>query len=115
MEMTNGLGVLEGGGVVDALAVGVLLPITRSLWGEGADLRRLVDLGRRAEALGFDSVWVNDSLVSPRIEALAMLSALAPVTSRVELGTAALLPVLRRPVQAANALASVDLLSGGRL
>jgi alkanesulfonate monooxygenase SsuD/methylene tetrahydromethanopterin reductase-like flavin-dependent oxidoreductase (luciferase family) len=33
----------------------------------------------------------------------------------VTLGTAALLPVLRRPVQAAQALASIDLLSGGRL
>jgi alkanesulfonate monooxygenase SsuD/methylene tetrahydromethanopterin reductase-like flavin-dependent oxidoreductase (luciferase family) len=33
----------------------------------------------------------------------------------VTLGTAALLPVLRRPVQAAQTLASIDLLSGGRL
>lgn len=44
-----------------------------------------------------------------------MLAAVAPLTSRVTLGTAALLPVLRRPVQAAQALASIDLLSGGRL
>ena len=34
---------------------------------------------------------------------------------RVTLGTSALLPVLRRPVQAAQALASIDRLSGGRL
>jgi alkanesulfonate monooxygenase SsuD/methylene tetrahydromethanopterin reductase-like flavin-dependent oxidoreductase (luciferase family) len=44
-----------------------------------------------------------------------MLAAVAPLTSRVTLGTAALLPVLRRPVQAAQTLASIDLLSGGRL
>lgn len=44
-----------------------------------------------------------------------MLAALAPVTERATLGTGALLPFLRRPVQAAQALASVDLLSGGRL
>src|SRR5262249_23758333 len=50
-----------------------------------------------------------------RIEALTMLAAVAPLTSRVALGTAALLPVLRRPVQAAQTLASIDLLSGGRL
>ena len=37
------------------------------------------------------------------------------MTRTVTLGTAALLPVLRRPVQAAQALASIDLLSGGRL
>jgi alkanesulfonate monooxygenase SsuD/methylene tetrahydromethanopterin reductase-like flavin-dependent oxidoreductase (luciferase family) len=44
-----------------------------------------------------------------------MLAAVAPATRRVRLGTAALLPVLRRPVQAAQTLASIDLLSGGRL
>ncbi len=44
-----------------------------------------------------------------------MLAALAPVTERATLGTGALLPFLRRPIQAAQSLASVDLLSGGRL
>jgi alkanesulfonate monooxygenase SsuD/methylene tetrahydromethanopterin reductase-like flavin-dependent oxidoreductase (luciferase family) len=58
---------------------------------------------------------VNDSLISPRIEALTMRAALAPVTERVTLGTGALLPFPRRPIQAAQSLASVDLLSGGRL
>ena len=43
-----------------------------------------------------------------------MLAALAPVTERVTLGTGALLPFLRRPIQAAQSLASVDLLSGGQ-
>jgi alkanesulfonate monooxygenase SsuD/methylene tetrahydromethanopterin reductase-like flavin-dependent oxidoreductase (luciferase family) len=60
-------------------------------------------------------VWVNDSVISPRIEPLTMLAAVASVTERVTLGTATLLPVLRRPVLAAQALASLDLLSGGRL
>lgn len=93
---------------------GVLIPIGKAQWGP-ADPRQLVDFARRAERLGFDSLWVNDSLISPRIEALTMLAAAAPVTEQVTLGTAALLPVLRRPVQAAQTLASVDLLSGGRL
>src|SRR5262249_58810910 len=39
----------------------------------------------------------------------------ARLMSRVTVGRAALLPVLRRPVQAAQTLASIDLLSGGRL
>ena len=43
-----------------------------------------------------------------------MLSALAPLTQAVTLGTATLLPFLRRPVQTAHALASIDVLSGGR-
>jgi alkanesulfonate monooxygenase SsuD/methylene tetrahydromethanopterin reductase-like flavin-dependent oxidoreductase (luciferase family) len=94
---------------------GVLLPTGKAQWGEGADPRELIDFAVRAEGLGYDSLWVNDSLLSPRIEALTMLAAAAPVTDRVTLGTAALLPVLRRPVQAAQTLASIDLLSGGRL
>ena len=97
------------------MRTGVLIPTGRAQWGEGTDPRELIGFVQRAEQFGFDSVWVNDSLLSPRIEALAMLSAAAVVTERVALGTAALMPVLRRPVQAAQALASIDLLSGGRL
>jgi alkanesulfonate monooxygenase SsuD/methylene tetrahydromethanopterin reductase-like flavin-dependent oxidoreductase (luciferase family) len=44
-----------------------------------------------------------------------MLAALAPATETATLGTAALMPFLRRPIQAAQSLASIDLLSGGRL
>ncbi|WP_238013425.1 LLM class flavin-dependent oxidoreductase [Dactylosporangium sp. AC04546] len=94
---------------------GVLLPTGAAQWVPGDDPRDLVGFARAAEQAGFASLWVNDSLISPRIEALTMLAALAPATERVALGTAALLPFLRRPVQAAQSLASIDLLSGGRL
>jgi alkanesulfonate monooxygenase SsuD/methylene tetrahydromethanopterin reductase-like flavin-dependent oxidoreductase (luciferase family) len=98
------------------IKLGVLVPTGQAQWaGGGGGARALADFAARAEGLGYDSLWVNDSLLSPRIEALTMLAALAPVTSRVTLGTAALLPVLRRPVLAAQTLASVDQLSGGRL
>jgi alkanesulfonate monooxygenase SsuD/methylene tetrahydromethanopterin reductase-like flavin-dependent oxidoreductase (luciferase family) len=53
--------------------------------------------------------------MGPRIETLAFLSAAAAVTDRITLGTAALQPVLRRPVQTAQVLASIDQLSQGRL
>jgi alkanesulfonate monooxygenase SsuD/methylene tetrahydromethanopterin reductase-like flavin-dependent oxidoreductase (luciferase family) len=99
----------------DDIRFGVLLPIGKAQWGKGTDPRDLIGFAILAERLGYDSLWVNDSLLSPRIEALTMLAAAAPVTDRVTLGTAALLPVLRRPVQAAQTLASIDLLSGGRL
>ncbi|CAL29843.1 MULTISPECIES: LLM class flavin-dependent oxidoreductase [Frankia] len=97
------------------IRLGVLVPVGKAQWGAGTDPRELVDFAVRAEELGYDSLWVNDSLLGPRIEALTMLAAVAPVTHRVTLGTATLLPVLRRPVQAAQTLASLDLLSGGRL
>jgi alkanesulfonate monooxygenase SsuD/methylene tetrahydromethanopterin reductase-like flavin-dependent oxidoreductase (luciferase family) len=99
----------------DDVRLGVLLPTGLAQWGDGTDPRQLIDFAVRAERSGYDSVWVNDSIVSPRIEALTMLAAVSAVTNRVALGTAALMPVLRRPVQAAQSIASLDLLSGGRL
>lgn len=92
--------------------LGILLPTDRARWD---DARQLVDFAVRAERLGYDSVWANDTLLSPRIEPLAMLAALSSATERVTLGTAALLPAFRRPVTAAQALASIDHLSAGRL
>jgi alkanesulfonate monooxygenase SsuD/methylene tetrahydromethanopterin reductase-like flavin-dependent oxidoreductase (luciferase family) len=96
------------------LRLGVMPPLAADPWA-GADLRRLLDFARAVEDLGFDSLWANDSLVRPRIEALTFLSAAAAVTERITLGTAALQPVLRRPVQTAQVLASIDRLSRGRL
>jgi alkanesulfonate monooxygenase SsuD/methylene tetrahydromethanopterin reductase-like flavin-dependent oxidoreductase (luciferase family) len=80
------------------------------------DLRQLLALAERAEALGFDSVWAGDSILArPRLEALTTLAAVAARTQRVQLGTAVLLPALRHPVILANEAANVDLISQGRL
>ena len=92
---------------MDDIELGVLIPVGQAQWGPGADPRELPGFAVRAEELGYSSLWVNDSLISPRIEALTMLAAVAPLTSRVTLGTAALLPVLRRPVQATQAHADI--------
>jgi alkanesulfonate monooxygenase SsuD/methylene tetrahydromethanopterin reductase-like flavin-dependent oxidoreductase (luciferase family) len=99
----------------DDIRLGVVLPTGKAQWAEGIDPRGLIDFAVRAEALGFASVWAGDTLLRPIIEPFTMLSAAAAVTGRVMLGTAALLPALRRPVQAAQVIASLDLLSGGRL
>jgi alkanesulfonate monooxygenase SsuD/methylene tetrahydromethanopterin reductase-like flavin-dependent oxidoreductase (luciferase family) len=95
--------------------LGVVLPTGIARWGIDADSRELIRFARRAEDLGFASVWTGDTLLRPIIEPLTMLSAVAAVTERITIGTATLLPALRRPVQAAHALASLDQLSGGRL
>jgi alkanesulfonate monooxygenase SsuD/methylene tetrahydromethanopterin reductase-like flavin-dependent oxidoreductase (luciferase family) len=80
------------------------------------DASRLVELAVRAERAGFDSVWTGDSpLARTRLDPVALLAAVSAVTSRVTVGTAALLAPLRQPVLAAHALASVDQLSAGRL
>ncbi len=97
------------------IQLGVVLPTGKAQWGEGTDPRELVDFAVRAEALGFDSIWAADTLLRPVIEPFTMLSAVATATERARVGTAALLPALRRPIQTAQAIASLDLLSGGRL
>jgi alkanesulfonate monooxygenase SsuD/methylene tetrahydromethanopterin reductase-like flavin-dependent oxidoreductase (luciferase family) len=76
----------------------------------------VVDASSYAEGLGFDSVWVGDSvLAKPRLEPISTLAAVASATDAVHLGTAVYLPTLRDPVHVAHQTATVDQLSGGRL
>lgn len=76
----------------------------------------VVGLAGRAEALGFSSVWVGDSvLAKPRHDPFTTLAAVASATEAVGLGTAVHLPVLRNPVHVAHRTATLDQVSGGRL
>ena len=78
-------------------------------------LSDLLELAERAEALGFDSVWVGDSLFSkPRWEPITLLSAISQRTSRVKLGTACMVSGTRHPLYLALEWATLDQLSGGR-
>lgn len=83
-----------------------------------------VELAQEAEALGFDSIWTTDHLMMPKgfedpygsvLESLVTLSYLAAVTERVRLGTSIVVLPQREPVLAAKQLATIDVLSGGRL
>src|SRR4051812_30126439 len=70
----------------------------------------------RAEALGFDSVWLRDRHLQPGISSpVAMLAAATQRTNRIELGTAVIPLGLENPLRLAEDLATVDILSGGRL
>jgi alkanesulfonate monooxygenase SsuD/methylene tetrahydromethanopterin reductase-like flavin-dependent oxidoreductase (luciferase family) len=101
--------------VTDHIQYGLLLPTSGVQLLDPKAARGLIELAVEVERLGFDSVWAGDSLSRGRIEPLALLSAVAAVTERVTLGTAALMPAFRHPVPAAQALSSLDLLSAGRL
>jgi alkanesulfonate monooxygenase SsuD/methylene tetrahydromethanopterin reductase-like flavin-dependent oxidoreductase (luciferase family) len=95
---------------------GILLPTREAVISKRADPSTIFDLADRAEALGFHSVWVGDSLTArPRIEALATLAAVGGRTRRVRLGTAVFLAALRHPVLLAYQLASLDWLTRGRV
>ena len=77
----------------------------------------LIRLAERAEETGvFGSVWVGDSLLAkPRLECVALLSAIAARTSRVTLGTVCMASfTLREPILLAIQWATVDVLSKGR-
>ncbi|GAA4618386.1 LLM class flavin-dependent oxidoreductase [Actinoallomurus liliacearum] len=96
--------------------IGVLLPTREAAIGGDWDVSRLIDFARRAEGLGFDSVWAGDSLTArPRVEPLTLLSAVAAATTTVGVGTAALTGALRQPLLAAHAITTLDLVSEGRL
>jgi alkanesulfonate monooxygenase SsuD/methylene tetrahydromethanopterin reductase-like flavin-dependent oxidoreductase (luciferase family) len=79
--------------------------------------RDLIQMTEQAEASGaFDAVWVGDSLLAkPRLESVALLSALAAVTKNVRLavGCMATFPH-RHPMLFAQQWASLDVISEGR-
>ena len=100
------------------IKLGLLLPTRGLLLKEAppTDAGLVIRLAQRVEEAGLDSVWVGDSLIAkPRLEPLTTLAAVAAVTQRVRLGTAVLLMALRHPVLLAQTLATVDLISQGRL
>jgi probable F420-dependent oxidoreductase len=78
----------------------------------------------RAEALGFDDVWVSEHIIVPRKEfprsplfydPVVTLSYVAAVTERVRLGTTVLVLPMRHPLPLAKELATLHNLSNGRL
>jgi alkanesulfonate monooxygenase SsuD/methylene tetrahydromethanopterin reductase-like flavin-dependent oxidoreductase (luciferase family) len=98
------------------LKFGILLPTREVIMSGAPDPSRILHLADRAEALGFDSVWVGDSVTAkPRLEALTTLAAVAGRTRRVRLGTAVFLAALRNPILLAHTIASLDWISAGRV
>ncbi len=96
--------------------LGYLLPTRERIMEGQPAAAPLLALAERAEALGYDSVWVGDSLLArPRHEPLTLLAGVAGRARRVEIGTAVLLPALRNPVLLAHQVATLDQVSEGRL
>lgn len=74
----------------------------------------LGELVSAIDELGFDSLWLSEVLTGPVIDPLVGLAWAGAYNPRVKLGTTALLPG-RNVVRLAKQLASLDVLSRGRL
>jgi probable F420-dependent oxidoreductase len=98
-----------------AARIGFLLPTREQVMEGRPETAPLLELAERAEGLGYESIWVGDSITArPRHEPLTLLSAVAARTKHAELGTAVLLPALRNPVVLAHGVATLDQISEGR-
>ena len=86
----------------------------------------LINLGIRAEELGYDSLWVNHHVLhvgyvkdrlgtKPYQDALTVLTWLAAQTSTIKLGTSVLVMPYLHPMVLAKQIATLDQLSQGRL
>jgi probable F420-dependent oxidoreductase len=87
--------------------------VTFSLQAQPQDAPGWLDLARRAEQLGFDSLYVADhpgSCASPFVA----LAAAAAVTSRIRLGSYVSNAGVREPLLLASDVATLDVVSGGR-
>ena len=101
---------------LERVQVGILLPTRDAVMSGRFDVAPLLAMAERAEAAGYDSVWVGDSLLArQRFEPLTLLAAVAARTRRPLLGTAVLLPALRHPLVLAHLVATVDRIAEGRL
>ena len=100
---------------------GVCLPNYRG----PAAPHNIVQAARKAEELGFDSIWTTDHVVinEPYLETfgpvfydpLLTLAYVSSLTSRVKLGTTVLILPYRNPIVVAKMLSTLDQLSSGRL
>lgn len=105
------------------MKIGMILPLAEDESGSAPSWAQLKAAAIQSEELGFDSVWVYDHLLHrfeghPTVgfhECWTMLTALAAVTERVELGTTVLCAGFRNPALLAKMAETLDEVSNGRL
>jgi len=106
------------------LKVGVFLPLIENAGRSGiARWSEIREMATLAEDIGFDSLWLPDHFLFRHPEqettgvweAMSILSALAAVTKRVEIGPLVVCTGFRNPALLAKMADTIDEISGGRL
>jgi alkanesulfonate monooxygenase SsuD/methylene tetrahydromethanopterin reductase-like flavin-dependent oxidoreductase (luciferase family) len=101
------------------------ISITNYSWPGGPDAlaRHVVDLARRVDEAGVDTLWVADHLLQmdpnasidqPMLEAYSTLAFIAGATRQVQLGTMVTWATIRPPALLVKIVTTLDVLSGGR-
>ena len=99
-----------------SLKIGYLLPTRENIMEGRPAAAPLLTLAEKAEGLGYDSLWIGDSILArPRHDPITLMAAVAARTTKPEIGTAVLLPALRNPVVLAHQIATLDQISEGRI
>ena len=96
-----------------AVKFGIAIP--QAFGGEPVDVTLIEHFLRRAEALGYHSLWVQEVIDAALLEPVSTLTYAAAMTQNIRLGSAILLTALRSPLQLAKTLSTLDQLSHGRL
>lgn len=98
-----------------AVHFGVTIPQIKRTWDEAKSA------SIEFEAMGYDSLWVCDHLYGPQapsipiLEAWSLVSAVAAITDRVEIGTLVTPAGMRNPAQLGKVIATIDNIAGGRI
>jgi probable F420-dependent oxidoreductase len=105
-----------------ALELGLLLHTRHLIRDEKASSRveELWQTAAFAEKIGFDHLWLGDSprlslLDRAHADCLTLMAALAAKTNKIRIGTVPLIMALRNPVLLAHGLATLDVISAGRI
>ena len=83
----------------------------------GQAIKPLLDYAQRIERGGFPALWVTDSFGRgrPTLDPVVLMSVIAAVTQKIEIGTCVLQVPVRHPVELAHRIQSLHALTGGRL
>ena len=98
--------------------------ICLSNYGETLDIEGLKKLSLLAEELGYDSIWLTDHVLMPKnsgtpyekiLEPISTMAYLAALTKKIKIGISSLVLPIRNPIVVAKEIATIDLLSNGRV